>query len=457
MATLRTHLLVPRGDGHSVLTVDGTLPVLDLAIGREETVVVALRRQLAADWSLDGVVLETHLRPLDASVHTADAPVHAGDEDDAYVALGVLEPPEPSWTPPAGIRWDSPPATLPDFVGARASTWLAELTGTAEPDPLRPPWSRSGWQRRAEAWIRDSLDAIDRPAAGPAEVRRLWGISALERVPTADGGTAWFKAVFAPFRHEVAVTRLLASAVPDAVPRVLASDDERGWLLLDDVPGGPLGWEASQETAEAAIRKLVEIQAAMRGREAEILATGAPHRPLAKLADDVERAMADPAEVEGPEVDRAELHAVLEWIGRQAAWLAGTGVPETLIHGDFHVWNALAAADSPVLIDWSDAAISHPLLEIGPWFGHPGAPGDADHYWHAWLDALSAIGPVEEVRGRRDTVFGLAAAYQLVSYAGIVRNLEPATRHQLSDGVRDFWSLLKRAALGEPESGATVG
>ncbi len=444
MATLRTHLVVPRGDGRSVLTVDGSLPVLDLAIGRDETVVLALRRQLAEEWSLDAVVLETHLRPLDASVHAADEPV----EDEAYVALGVLDPPAPSWTPPVGARWAPPPATLPDLVGGRASTWLAELTGTAEPDPLRPQWSRSGWQQRAEAWIRASLSAIDRPAVGPLEVRRLWGISALERVETAGGGAAWFKAVFVPFRHEVALTRLLASAVPDAVPRVLASDDEAGWLLLDDIPGGPLGWEAAQGTAEAAIRKLVEVQAAMHGREAEILATGAPHRPLADLADDVGRAMAEPAEVESPPIDRSELSTVMEWIGRQAAWLAGIGLPETLVHGDFHVWNAFAGDDSPVLIDWSDAAVSHPLLEIGPWFGHPGAPGDADRYWHAWLDALTSLGPMGAVRDERDTVFGLAAAYQLVSYAGIVRNLEPANRYQLSDGVRDFWSLLKRAATG---------
>jgi hypothetical protein len=29
-----------------------------------------------------------------------------------------------------------------------------------------------------------------------------------------------------------------------------------------------------------------------------------------------------------------------------------------------------------------------------------------------------------------------------VSYAAIVRALEPANRYQLSDGVREFWSLL---------------
>ena len=127
---------------------------------------------------------------------------------------------------------------------------------------------------------------------------------------------------------------------------------------------------------------------------------------------------------------------------RQSDWLAVVGLPETLVHGDFHVFNVIERRGEPVIIDWSDAAISHPLLEIGPWFGHPKAPGDPGRSWAAWLDALSSIGRVDALRGERERVLGLASAFQLVSYAAIVRGLEPANRYQLSDGVREFWGLL---------------
>jgi aminoglycoside phosphotransferase (APT) family kinase protein len=152
--------------------------------------------------------------------------------------------------------------------------------------------------------------------------------------------------------------------------------------------------------------------------------------------------MVEPAEIEGPEVAPERLATVVEWVRRQSDWLEAAGMPETLTHGDFHALNVIERDGEPVIIDWSDSAISHPLLEIGPWFGHPHSSGDRDSDWAAWLDALSSIGPVHALRAERERILGLASAFQVVSYATIVRGLEPANRYQLSDGVRDFWDLL---------------
>jgi aminoglycoside phosphotransferase (APT) family kinase protein len=432
MPTIPAHLLMPRADHDGVLVdAGGALPRLDLELADQDTVVIGVRRQLRSSWSLDAVVLETHLPP-------------APDSSDSHVALAVLDAPDPAWTPPVGHRWGAPPATLPDRIGPRAGTWLEEWRTGAAPPELRPRWARPGWHARATRWIRGALDATGRPAAGEIEIRRLWGISVVARVPTADGGTAWFKAVFPRFDHEIATTRFLETVVPGAVPHVIAFDERQGWLLLDDVGGGgPIGSEASDDQLAAAIRRLVWIQARLAGHEDDLRAAGVPDRPLERLADDVADAMRKPAEIEGPAVTADRLATVAAWVGEQSAWLEAIGLPASLVHGDFHVFNVMERGGMPVIIDWSDAAISHPLLEIGPWFGHPGAPGDPERSWTAWLDALSSIGPVHALRGERERVLGLAAAFQLVSYARIVRGLEPATRYQLSDGVRDFWQLLE--------------
>jgi len=431
MLTIPTHLLMPH-QGHGAVLVDahGALPRLDLVLEEEDTVVIGVLRAVRSAWNLDAVVLETHLPP---------AP---GGSSDDHVALAVIDEPDRSWTAPAGTRWDQPPRELPERVGLRAASWLGEWETGAEPPPLRPRWARPGWHARATAWIRAALEEAGRPAAGEIEMRRLWGISAIARVATAGGGTAWFKAVFPQFEVEVAITRFLEAAIPDAVPHVIAADGDAGWLLLDAVGAEPVGSAATDDQLAAAIRRLVQIQASMAGREEELRALGVADRPLRRLADDVAAAMDDPAEIEGPDVAPERLATVVDWVRRQSDWLDAVGLPETLVHGDFHVFNVIERHGEPVIIDWSDPAISHPLLDVGPWFGHPMAPGDPGRSWAAWLDALSSIGPVDAVRAERERVFGLASAFQLVSYAAIVRGLEPANRYQLSDGVRDFWGLL---------------
>jgi hypothetical protein len=430
MPTIPAFVLVPRADRASVLVdPSGELPRLDLVLDDDDTIVIGVLRLLRSSWDLDGVVLETHLPP-------------GPDGSDGDVALAVLDPPDDAWSPPPGIRWAPPPTVLPKRVGRRAATWLDEWRSATAPPALRARWARPGWHARARAWVRDALEAAGQPRSGAFEIRRMWGISATARVETAGAGAAWFKAVFPHFDSEVTITRFLETVLPDAVPHVIAAEESEGWLLLGDVGPGPIGFESTEVQLAAAVRCLVAIQAALAGREEELRSAGVRDRPLLQLADEVAKAMQDPAEIEGPDVPAGRLTAVVDWVRRQAAWLEGIGMPETLLHGDFHVFNVIERNGRPVIIDWSDAAISNPLLEIGPWFGHPKAPGDPDRAWSVWLDALSAIGPVDSLREERDRVFALASAFQLVSYADIVRNLEPANRYQLSDGVRDFWALL---------------
>lgn len=60
---------------------------------------------------------------------------------------------------------------------------------------------------------------------------RPWGRVA--RVPLARGA-AWFKACGSIQAFEPRLTALLATRWPDHMPRVLAHDEERAWLLLED-------------------------------------------------------------------------------------------------------------------------------------------------------------------------------------------------------------------------------
>jgi aminoglycoside phosphotransferase (APT) family kinase protein len=181
----------------------------------------------------------------------------------------------------------------------------------------------------------------------------------------------------------------------------------------------------------------------------ELRALGVPERPLGGLAAGLEAAVAAAPELGGPSVDAHRLERVVEWVAARATWLDGLGFPEVVVHGDFNRANALVAPAGPVIIDWSDAAIGNPLMDVTVWMVHPGGRfGPDDPSWPAWLEALDGLGDTAALRDELATVFGLGAAYQVVSYVDIARSVEPAMRYQVSDGIGDFWELLDECVAG---------
>ncbi|MBA2265445.1 MAG: aminoglycoside phosphotransferase family protein [Chloroflexi bacterium] len=428
------HLLVPApgsGTGILVRQIDRTLACVRTELADDDTLVVALHRHLQDRWALDATILETYL-PF------------AG-RSRSMMALAALDAPSPDWRPPDGLAWGAAPQALPGPVAARARTWLGEWSGAALPPSDRPRWSRPGWHERAAAWIDGALMSAGQRRTGPIEVRRLWSLSALMRIST-DSGDAWFKAVFPQFHHEPAVTDLLAGVAPQAVPTVLARNDEAGWLLLDDVPGAALDVSTDAAAITGAVRALVDVQRRVLDRHGELRALGVPHRPMRELATGLREAIATAAVMDELLADPARASSIVGWVDDRASWLDGIGLPEMIVHGDFNRSNVLTPPGGSVIIDWSDAAIAHPLLDVAVWLVHPqGRFGPDDPSWPAWLDALAPFADTAPLRDELETVFGLGAAYQVVSYADILLGVEPALRYQVNDGLRDFWNLLDAA------------
>lgn len=428
---LVAHLLVPHRHRRAILVdgagADARLPVLLPTLDPGDTLVTALQRHLRAEWGSEPVFLETHLPP-------------PATPDGGYVALAVLDAPPDAWTPPVELRWERITPALPEPIAGRARTWMDELATDSDPPTLRPSWARPGWQARARRWISDRLAEAGRVPTGPFENRRLWGISALIRVPTSEGD-AWFKSVFTQFHHEPAVTAFLAEVLPGLVPPVIATHPDEGWLLLESA-GSPL--EEGHDADAAILRSidlLTDAQAATRHLHERFTSLGCARRPLHRLADDLRRALGEAEELGGARVSADRAFRVAGWVEERSRWLDGLGMPDAVVHGDFHPGNLLQGAFGLKIIDWSDAAIAHPVMEIAPWFGEV-RPELRPAGWSAWLQAWARFADVAELRRHERDAYALACAYQVVSYAGILRNLEPANRYQVSDGFRGYWQDL---------------
>jgi aminoglycoside phosphotransferase (APT) family kinase protein len=130
--------------------------------------------------------------------------------------------------------------------------------------------------------------------------------------------------------------------------------------------------------------------------------------------------------------------------------VANLGFPETVVHGDFHAGNAALVDGRAVIIDWSDAAIGNPIVDLATWIAWTeGGIDDRAAAVDAWIAAWAGPTHPAEVRSRIDEIVIVGAAYQVISYDGIVRCLEPLTRYSMGGGAKHFLERLEAVAGGD--------
>ena len=105
---------------------------------------------------------------------------------------------------------------------------------------------------------------------------------------------------------------------------------------------------------------LVDLQVEWVDRVDDVIEIGAPDwRPpsFGELAADV-------VERGSPEHVRASLEAFVARIPSIFEDIASCGLPDTFAHGDFHPGNVRWSRGRPVILDWGDVGVGHPLLDL---------------------------------------------------------------------------------------------
>ena len=448
---LNLRLIVP-GPGRSpdsrtiLLTDDDGLPAAAAEGDEDEAAVVGVAAFLREAWGLPVPVLETHPR------------WEAAAKGEPIPTLVTTEPAPEDWVAPAGLAFRAipdEPGDLPEALGPRAAELLQELRTASEPPALRPRWARRGWHARASAWMVAAAAGAGRPLSGEPRPFYLRGISALLRAPT-DGPDLFLKAVFPHFHAEPALTALLAERAPRHLPPVVAIEPDEGWLLVEDVGARLIGEEPESDrpaALELGARTIVEIQSDIARRPddiAQLLAAGAPHRPLAQVADAFAAAVG-PAGVafEAAPLDAARRDQAMAAVRAAVPRVDALGLHETVVHGDFHSGNAVLVDDRVVIIDWSDAAIANPAIDLVTWISwSKDRTAEIDAAVTAWVDAWSTVVDRERLVDAIDDILIAGAAYQVISYDGIVRNLEPNTRYTMAGGAEHFLEAIEQRRPG---------
>jgi aminoglycoside phosphotransferase (APT) family kinase protein len=265
---------------------------------------------------------------------------------------------------------------------------------------------------------------------------KVGSLSAVARVPCDPAQPLWLKAACAHFHAEPALTRLVGGMDPDHAPRVVAVDDDRAWMLIEDLAGADedredelpdgFGVTAARATARAPafLDHLPAIEAA-----------GVPVRGLSETLRSFDQILVVGVELE--QLSAGELAAVRGLRDQVAGLfdeLAAYGVPETLVHGDLHTGNIAHADEALVLYDWSDAAVSHPFLDLVRLTERLPEAQQAET-GEAYVDAWRAAYPGLDTERVLTLAGHVNEVFQAVTFEQIQRAAEDASRWEMGGVV----------------------
>jgi hypothetical protein len=415
--TTAFHLVIPDALGGRVLLVhEGSGWILPRVISSERWAVVSpIPHEVKDRFGLDVVVLRAVILP------GHDDPGEDPDDEWRFTENAGQDPPAlEGWC----AEEDVPGRVTDERDRAAILQWFAERR--SGPPRLLEPWQREGWFAAAASWIRAAV-----PGVTDVEQHASWCGSMVLRIE-ADGGRSYLKAAPRYFLDEPGLTAMLADRFPQTIPRPIAIDVERGWMVLRDF-GDTLVGPASIEHWEGALDAMVSIQRTSVPIVGDLLRGGCRDRRLTVLASQIE-ALADGRLGSIPDGYPERLRATVPRFAELRAELEAAPIPDTLVHGDFHPDNVAIQDGRYLVFDWTDACVAHPFVDLLTYVHTLGPPTTdvavrmrlTERYLEGWNDVI----PREEATELFRRTEPLLAMHHVISYQRILERLDPTERWQ---------------------------
>lgn len=308
--------------------------------------------------------------------------------------------------------------------------------------PLRPDYAELGGPKRLLDWAESELDRIGHKVVRRTQ-QRTWNLSSIWRLDTSSA-TFWVKAVPKFFAHEASVLTLFADHGETIMPRLVASRGSD--MLLEHIPGED-AYNAGPEQMVHMARQLVELQWRWATRLDALRSAGVPNRGSEVLAATIPEVIRR-HEFKMSDSRRDGLSRFVERLPQRLARLDDSGLPVTLVHGDYHPGNWRGSGLDLVMLDWGDCVIGNPLLDF-PGLLHR-AGEHAEVVREAWLTAWREKVPRADVETAAEIAVHLADARMAVVFQGFLDQIEPSEHIYHAADPGDF---LARVAEAEPEAG----
>ncbi len=301
--------------------------------------------------------------------------------------------------------------------------------------PLRNCYAQVGGPKADLEWARSILARQGLALVAPPVQIKTWNLSSLWRLPLASEA-AWLKCVPDFFRHEGALIEALGPHAP--VPRLIGHTPGR--LVMHYIPGVDL-FDATHDQRITMLDMLVDLQRAWATRIDALLAL----RVADWRAPALSAAIADTFERTRHELDAADVGVIEQFIAHLDARfeaLAACGIPDSLVHGDYHPGNIRGIANDLTILDWGDAGVGNPLLDV-PAFMDRAPPQMAQSLHERWIAAWRNAYPRSDPARAWNTIAPISAARSAVIYRGFLDHIEPSEHPYHRDDPRTH---LRKAA-----------
>jgi Phosphotransferase enzyme family len=370
-------------------------------------------------------VVDTGTTAVLRQVMTSSSGAEIGEPGENREVSLMLEFDAGAAEPPTGWTWQELDVEAierlePSTSRAAVAAWARERAEGWS--PLRPAWSHPGWFARASTWMVEQMAAAGRPVVGTPRLHQLWDLSVVLRAPSADGDV-FFKCSCELLRHEAFATQAMAELMPDLVPEVIAVDGAQGWMLMRDLGAGELG-DQDESLWHEGIAVHAGIQQLWMGRTDELVELGLPVRSLTDLAAQVAR-LSDDSELLGrmsPDL-RERWLATVPALVESCRRLDEIGPGHTLVHGDFHPWNVVFGAGATRVFDWTDAAVSHPFVDLATYVFRTQDVSVRRGLVDAYVGAWSTQGSEKSLGEAAALGLVVGALYQVQTYRALLPTL----------------------------------
>jgi hypothetical protein len=236
---------------------------------------------------------------------------------------------------------------------------------------------------------------------------------------------------------EISLYDLLVRVAPDQVLHPIASDRERGWLLLPD--GGPsladrLTGDGLVEAVVAALPQYASVQIALSDRSDTLLELGLTDLRAHLLAERYRDAL---ARFDGTVIGGFLARLEPDYL----AWcevVKESPLQATLDHNDLHPWNILGVEPAPgegttpaIFYDWGDSVVPEPLgsaaipiSRVRKMVGLDEASPEAIRMRDAYLEPFTDMADRSDLVESFDVSCRLAKATRSLVWDGSVEDIE---------------------------------